>query len=563
MDIVDVQPDDTVDQRVDNTATALLEEFIFQHEKCVRHQIEPIFVYEFAFALESKNPFPINADLAMKWIGYTRKDVVKRVLESEFAKDEGYIILENGHGAKDLETIMLSIDCFKIMSMRSNTEMGRRVRRYYLAMEGIAKDYINFKLNEVAKANDTKIKELEMANDIKIKELEMANDRLIKALSKNPYENAECVYLIKSSILTDDRPLFKVGRTTNIKRREGQYNTHNPDEVCVIYERKCADCKIVEEMFKQLMIGHEYIDRKEHYLAPATLMKNVIDYIVDFMDSKRRIIENAMVAFAQGEQMPEIIDKTIYKNAVDQNRAKLNPIGKIPKREVAAQMITDDDYTDFINGFLAKDDAGTLTRLKLAEQLKLSPIFEKANKVKCDIGTLMNKCIAHMGAVEVNKQIRGWRLKEISLQQFLDDKCDSHPDVKAKVKNLHQAYLEYCNEKNIVLSNKDVTMFIKNMERDCNMVISSTKGSRGGYEYTGITLKQGSTEQFMDENCIPDENHETQISELWSAYMAYCTTKKLKPCHRATFRQRVGLRFAGYEYNNKCYNFTGVKLKKE
>lgn len=552
MDINADQTADAVDPVDDNNIASPLEEFILQHARCVTSKIDPQFVYEFGFALESKEQFPINIDLASKWIGYTRKDNVKRILESEFTIDEDYIIHSEETNTKPIEVIMLSIFCFKAMCMSSRTEMGKRVRRYYLAMESIAKEYIKAKLDERAKENDAKIKELELAND-----------RLIKALSKNPYENAECVYLIKSSILTDDRPLFKVGRTINLKRREGQYNTHNPDEICVIYERKCADCKIVEEMFKQLMIGYEYVDRKEHYLAPATLMKNVIDYIVDFMDSKRRIIENAMVAFAQGEQMPEIIDKTTYKNVVDQNRAKINTPGKIPKREVAAQMITDDDYSEFINGFLAKDDAGILTRLKLAEQLKQSPIFEKANKVKCDIGTLMNKCIAHMGAVEVNKQIRGWRLKEISLQQFLDDKCDSHPDVKAKVKNLHQAYLEYCNEKNIVLANKDVTMFIKNMERDCNMVISSTKGSRGGYEYTGITLKQGSTEQFMDENCIPDENHETQISELWSAYMAYCTTKKLKPCHRATFRQRVGLRFAGYEHNNKCYTFTGVKLKKE
>lgn len=94
--------------------------------------------------LDSNETFPVNFNVAWEWLGYARKDLAKRnFLSYDFVKGIDYEVFhvseENSSGGRPTETIILSIDCFKMWAMMSKTEQGKLVRIYFLECEKVAK----------------------------------------------------------------------------------------------------------------------------------------------------------------------------------------------------------------------------------------------------------------------------------------------------------------------------------------------------------------------------------------------------------------------------------------
>ena len=103
----------------------------------------------------SNDQFPIDFDDAWVWLEYSRKDSAKRSFEKcGFIENVDFVRLHitvesDNHGnlspqelavLQKLERIKLSIDCFKMWSMMTNTSKGNEVRLYFLECEKIAKD---------------------------------------------------------------------------------------------------------------------------------------------------------------------------------------------------------------------------------------------------------------------------------------------------------------------------------------------------------------------------------------------------------------------------------------
>lgn len=99
------------------------------------------FLAIFQNVLQTNDAFPIKFEEAWQWIGYSRKDVAKRVLEANFTQEVDYQLLrrkvEQVSGAKWVDDISLSNDCFKSLCMLANTDTGKQVRQYFLECEKI------------------------------------------------------------------------------------------------------------------------------------------------------------------------------------------------------------------------------------------------------------------------------------------------------------------------------------------------------------------------------------------------------------------------------------------
>jgi anti-repressor protein len=118
---------------------------------------------------ESKEPFPVDLDLAWVWIGYAQKKNAVETLESVFEEgiDFSQLSLERkpnsistsspqwekmtpkeraayasakGIAAKK-QKIFLTVDCFKQLGMMAQTPQGKQIRRYFLDCEKRLKDY--------------------------------------------------------------------------------------------------------------------------------------------------------------------------------------------------------------------------------------------------------------------------------------------------------------------------------------------------------------------------------------------------------------------------------------
>lgn len=103
------------------------------------------FNQQLALALyESTEEFPVDLEEAYLWLGYARKDSAKRKLVNNFIEDLDYQLHRSvetisGNDSSNKEKVKLTVNCFKEMGMLAGTEQGKKVRKYFLECEKVAK----------------------------------------------------------------------------------------------------------------------------------------------------------------------------------------------------------------------------------------------------------------------------------------------------------------------------------------------------------------------------------------------------------------------------------------
>ena len=97
---------------------------------------------------DSNDAFPVDFDLAWKWLGYTRKETaLKNLLSDQF--DEGIDFTASPLGEPSMTGFQpatpqtkyfLTVDCFKTLGMLAKTKFGKQIRQYFLECEKAIKD---------------------------------------------------------------------------------------------------------------------------------------------------------------------------------------------------------------------------------------------------------------------------------------------------------------------------------------------------------------------------------------------------------------------------------------
>ena len=106
-------------------------------------------------------------------------------------------------GGHNKKSILLTVDCFKILCMRSNTKKANKVRQYYIDLEKLIDQYKDLIINQQNK----KIEILE--NDLKKEIL--------------PNEGFCYIYLEKDELGVE---YYRLGQTGNLQKR-----FHNHDSL--------------------------------------------------------------------------------------------------------------------------------------------------------------------------------------------------------------------------------------------------------------------------------------------------------------------------------------------
>lgn len=99
------------------------------------------FSHDLAMILyKSTDPFPVDLDDAVEWVGWTRKATAKTTLCNNFREGIDFCRpnRKSPSGGRPRDTYLLTLDCFKKMAMMAETEQGDLVRDYFLDCERIA-----------------------------------------------------------------------------------------------------------------------------------------------------------------------------------------------------------------------------------------------------------------------------------------------------------------------------------------------------------------------------------------------------------------------------------------
>jgi hypothetical protein len=79
---------------------------------------------------DCKTDFIIDMDDVWKWLGFSRRDHCKRVVEKHFTNDIDYKILlpqigEQVHGGHNKEKTLMNVETFKSLCLLANTERSK------------------------------------------------------------------------------------------------------------------------------------------------------------------------------------------------------------------------------------------------------------------------------------------------------------------------------------------------------------------------------------------------------------------------------------------------------
>ena len=175
---------------------------------------------------DKKNDYVIDFDNVWKWLGFTRKDSAKKLLEKFFTIEIDYKTVfrqqaENLNGGRPRETIMLNINTFKKFCLKADTKKADEVHDYYIKLEELLQETVNEETRELKEQLYLKNNEIDEKNS-KISEL----SKYVIRKFTTKFKLGNCVYFIKSSEIKDK---IKIGSTININYRISDLSTGSPE----------------------------------------------------------------------------------------------------------------------------------------------------------------------------------------------------------------------------------------------------------------------------------------------------------------------------------------------
>lgn len=281
------------------------------------------------------NDFIIDLDNVWKWLGFSQKIRAKELLEKYFKLDIDYktnlpIKKErNGRGGNNKEKIVLNINTFKSLCLKTGTKKADEIHKYYIKLEELLYESINEESNEL-KLQLEQIKQQQEVDRKKFVLLERE-----KLLLREFSTDCSLVYIIKVKEFDNGQYIVKIGESRRgVHGRYAQHKT-NYKEIILLDCFKISKSKDFEKfLHHHPMIrpnrvndleGHEkevelFLIGKE--LSYDMLLKIINDNINSYKDENELIVEKLMSKITNEPlttsiNAPIIIDTNILQQILD------------------------------------------------------------------------------------------------------------------------------------------------------------------------------------------------------------------------------------------------------
>ncbi len=266
--------------------TELMDVYTFVN--AYKYDIDKLYIDKFWSSIKKKSWIVVDYEM-LRWMGYdgnrerSNKQRYYGILKNNFVEGDEYdevfnndIRIRTLNGAaidfkesSQRKVIITTSDTFKMSLMILRTAKANEIRVYYLTLEKIMMDYM-----EYTHAFTLYQKDIELKNALQY------IDKPKFDYNKIPVEMVEHVY-----ILTNRRyfrqSLFKIGMSTKLKERLSTYNTSaglDDDEmfyICIIPTLNCAG---LEKLLHTAL--SRYQQNKEWFHIPHNHLKSVVDLVV-------------------------------------------------------------------------------------------------------------------------------------------------------------------------------------------------------------------------------------------------------------------------------------------
>ena len=129
-------------------------------------EIDNDFIDDFAMSYKFRDEW-FSDEVVCKWLGYRKDNLVRALDEYKEGQDFKISLLtteERSHakGGENKMSYSIHSKCFKRLAMERKNELGKKVRGYYIKLEELAFEYLDY-LNGT---KDTQVKQLEQENKV-------------------------------------------------------------------------------------------------------------------------------------------------------------------------------------------------------------------------------------------------------------------------------------------------------------------------------------------------------------------------------------------------------------
>jgi len=259
---------------------------------------------------DCKTDFIIEMDDVWKWLGFSRRDNCKRVVEKHFTRGTDYLLLNsaeqvktNGGAGLNKEKVVMNVETFKSLCLLANTERSKSIRKYYYKLEQLLHGLLEEQANELQKQLEEQ------------KTLVEEQEKRIKLLENKPETEGFCtksgyIYLINDTSSTGS---YKIGLCDNPDKRLTTLNISSSQKTLeFVGVFKCKNMKSAEKIIHVLLEPFKIKKRNEWFYFSDTYEMNyaihIIKKSIGITDNYDFIDHELFKIYA--EKLPlEIVDK--------------------------------------------------------------------------------------------------------------------------------------------------------------------------------------------------------------------------------------------------------------
>jgi hypothetical protein len=304
---------------------------------------QKIFVSSFYCYLNynAKNEFAIEFESVWKWLGFSRKEKCKRLLCQHFTENIDYKVTDDirfqtdgkaaspigeaaflknlGGAGLNKEIILLTVNTFKKLCLKSNTKKADEIHEYFIKLEEIFQEIIN---EESSELRDQLEQKNQMVSELKqvVEQLENKPD------TEGFHRNQGFIYLIKD---TSKQGHYKIGFASDPQKRLGQLNTSSSTYSLEILCRfETCDKEFSEKIIHSALQPFRIMARKEWFFFKndnelAYAIKTIKECILFTYKFNLLDYENfKTITINVDQELTEINKECILKNTVKEQIAK-------------------------------------------------------------------------------------------------------------------------------------------------------------------------------------------------------------------------------------------------
>ena len=261
---------------------------------------QQLFITSFYCYLNYKSDdFVIDLDDIWKWLGFSRKNDSKKLLEKHFKSEIDYKILlrqipQNLLGGRPSEKIMMNIKTFKKMCLKANTSKANEIHEYYIKLEETLHEVIDEESNELRlqlEMKDEIIQKKDEQLEMKDEQLEKKDERIKKLQRETQVVDGRNVCYLCTSDEKESEGIYIIGKSINLKNRLGHYNDNKLFNFKIVYYISCKTVQVmnaVENLLLSKMNKYKILSTRDVFQLPegkdVSFFTQYFDYQKKFCD---------------------------------------------------------------------------------------------------------------------------------------------------------------------------------------------------------------------------------------------------------------------------------------